>query len=83
MVENALKVDFDQVWDPTVTMQQLVSEAAQSDYVMGRNFEKWLCDRKKHNIDQNGKIKKGLFFAQFYHIDAYYYKESEVVCNKT
>ena len=67
MVQNALSINFDQIWDPAVTREPLVNQAAQSDRLMGKNFKNWL-----HARSQGNDRTKKPFFAQFYYFDSHY-----------
>lgn len=66
-VENALSVNFDQIWHPDLTGDPLVNGPAQSDRLMGNHFKSWIDERSQSN-----ETTKTPFFAQFYYFDSHY-----------
>jgi len=78
MIQDALSINFDQIWHPGVTGEPLVNEAAQSDRLMGKHFESWIRE-----WNQNSTTKTP-FFAQFYYYGAHhpYYSENKTSSNR-
>jgi len=66
MIEDALTVNFDQIWHQGTTGEPQVNEAAQSDRLMGKHFKSWIDERSQSN-----ETTKTPFFAQFYYFDSH------------
>lgn len=76
MVQNQLSLNFDQVLDFKMTGER------QSDILMGRQFEKWLTQRREER-ERTGKEHRP-FYAQFYYFDSHYpFFSDKTVTNAT
>eukprot|EP00986_Skeletonema_menzelii_P000402 scaffold111_cov142-Skeletonema_menzelii.AAC.25 len=67
MIQDALSINFDQIWEPGRTGDPLINDGGQDDRLMGKNFKNWLDVQKQSN-----ETTKTPFFAQLYYFDAHY-----------
>ena len=86
MIENQMTVNFDKVWDPSITKDPVVNENGQSDRLMAKHFYKWIEERKEQQegVRQDGNTTKP-FFAQIYKFDSHYpfFNDEEVLLENT
>ena len=67
MIQDALSVNFDEIWEPGKTGDPVINAGGQDDRLMGKNFKNWLDFRNHGN-----NTSKTPFFAQLYYFDAHY-----------
>ena len=86
MIENQMTVNFDKVWDPSITKDPVVNENGQSDRLMAKHFYKWIEERKEQQerVRQDGNTTKP-FFAQIYKFDSHYpfFNDEDVLLENT
>ena len=79
-------MNFDKVWDPSITKDPVVNENGQSDRLMAKHFYKWIEERKEQQegVRQDGNTTKP-FFAQIYKFDSHYpfFNDEEVLLENT
>eukprot|EP00957_Ditylum_brightwellii_P178448 13592498-Ditylum_brightwellii.AAC.1 len=71
MTQNQLSANFDEEFNPLVTKDLHVNEAAQDDILVGNYFKEWLNLRQKDRSNNEGDGRKP-FFAQFYYVNSHY-----------